>query len=348
MLNNLSHHHHVHDHHCNHANQNILDSRKIPITIIGGFLGAGKTSVVNNIISKTTEKVDVLVREFGSVSIDDMLIHLDKRNIHVFPGISIHHDPQLMLYGYLDALHEKSKGTAFDHLLMELSGLDTPEHLVQLFFLDKMRKEYSLNSFIAIVDAEYGQLNLDEYPVAIEQIAYADMIIINKLDLVSDEQLKKLTYRIQKINSYAKIFYTTYGEVELSKTLNVDLNKQLYEINHNSPQGDDDILNDNIKTVVLSENSPMDKEKTNRWIQNLFVTEGMNLLRSKGILNFLNSDYRYEFQAVRKTFHSKADRLWESGEERKSVVVLIGEGLDDEKKYQESFHNCIANGESQI
>lgn len=356
MLNNLDHYHHSHNHkhcdhdhkHCEHVKQKSNDlAHKIPVTIIGGFLGAGKTSVVNSILSKKTDRIDVLVREFGSVSIDDMLINLDKKNIHVFPGISMHHDPQIMLYGFLDYLYDKTNGTAFDHLLMELSGLDSPEQLVQLFFLGNMRTKYRLASFITIVDAEYGQLNLDDYSVAVEQIAQADVILINKIDLVSNEELKKLSNRVQNINSYAKIFYTKYGEAELKDILDVDFIEQLYDLNNNVPKGDDTLLNDNIKTVVLNESSPLDKEKVNDWIQNLFVTDGVKLLRSKGFFNFSNSDYRYEFQAVRKTFHSKADRLWESGEERKSVIVLIGEGLD-EQKYQESFRSCIANGVSQI
>lgn len=354
MLNNLNHYHHSHDHkhcdqkNCDHVKQKGNDmTSKIPITIIGGFLGAGKTSVVNSILSKKTDRVDVIVREFGSVSIDDMLIHLDKKNIHVFPGISMHHDPQIMLYSFLDYLYDQNSGAAFDHLLMELSGLDSPEQLVQLFFLGNMCSKYRLASFVTIVDAEYGQLNLDDYPVAVEQIALADVILINKIDLVHNEDLEKLSNRVQNINSYAKIFYTKYGETEIKEILDVDFIQQLYNISDNVSKGDDNLLNDDIKTVVLSESSALDKEKVNVWIQNLFVNDGIKLLRSKGFFNFSDTDYRYEFQAVRKTFHSKADRLWENDDERKSVIVLIGEGLD-EQKYQESFHNCIANGVSQI
>lgn len=351
-------HHHPHNHNHSHDNyhheekpKKQKNNRKIPITIIGGFLGAGKTSVVNHIISNTSHKTDVLIREFGSVSIDDMLIHLNKKNIHVFPGVSLHHDPQLMLYGFLNDLYEKTEEKIIDNLIMELSGLDSPEQLVQLFFLGDMPKQYRLASFITIVDAEYGQLNLDDYPISAEQIAFADIIIINKIDLATEESIKNLAYRVHKINSVAKIFLAKYGAIDIidiNEVMDVDFHKQLFDYTADIPKGDDEILLDNIKTIVLSESKPLDKEKVNKWIQNLFVTEGIKILRSKGFFNFYSSDYRYEFQAVRKTFHSKADRLWDNEEERKSVVVLIGEGLDDEEKYQESFRECVVNDESQI
>ncbi|MDF2839471.1 MAG: cobalamin synthesis protein [Clostridia bacterium] len=348
-------HHHPHKHH-NHEHHLVHEEKlekqksnlKIPVTIVGGFLGAGKTSVVNHIIANTSHRVDVLIREFGSVSVDDMLIHLNKKNIHVFPGVSLHHDPQLMLYGYLNDLYEKTEGTTFDNLIMELSGLDSPEQLVQLFFLGDMPKQYRLASFITIVDAEYGQLNLDDYPISISQIAYADVILINKIDLVTKESLKSLAQRVHNINSVAKIFFTKYGETNLDEIMDLDFHKQLFDCTASFQKGGNEMSMDNIKTIVLSESKPLDKEKVNEWIQNLFITEGIKILRSKGFLNFSNSDYRYEFQAVRKTFHSKADRLWDNGEERKSVVVLIGEGLDDEEKYQEAFRKCIVNDESQI
>ncbi|HSP46488.1 MAG TPA: GTP-binding protein [Clostridiaceae bacterium] len=97
-----------------------------------------------------------------------------------------------------------------------------------------------------------------------------------------------------------------------------------------------------IRTVVLSEQRPMDKAKVNAWIQDLFMDQGMKLLRSKGFLNFEGEEHRYEFQAVRKSFQSKADRLWETGEDRKSVIVLIGEGIEDPKGIQDSFSRCAA------
>lgn len=315
------------------------NTSKKTVNVIGGFLGAGKTTLVNYILSYMIDKkIDVLVREYGAVSIDDMLINLKKENIHVFTNIHIHEDPQILLYHYFHKLHDKTLKNPFDHLLMEASGLDTPEGLIHLFFLGHMQELYQLGSYIAIVDAEYGQVNLNEYKVARHQIAFADVILLNKTDLADEEETDNLEKRIHSINSMAKIYRTQYGRVKLDNIMNIDLYKQLKDLSNNSKEEENSV--DNIKTVVLSNNRPMDKEKANEWIQNLFVTYGNKLLRSKGFFYFKNDDYKYEFQAVRKTYHSKADKRWEDNEERKSVVVLIAEGEIDSVMLQESFSLC--------
>lgn len=333
-------HHHDHDHH---GHVEGSPGPRIPVTVIGGFLGSGKTTLVNHILANTSKdrRVDVLVREYGSVSIDDMLIHLDKEKIHVLPGISMHHDPQLILYGFLDGLYEKSEGSAFDHLLMETSGLDRPDELMQLFFLGNMRTQYQLSSYITVVSAEYGDLDLDEYPVALEQVAHADVILLNKIDLVSPETVSALEKRLRRINGIARIIPTTYGMVDLERVMAFQLYDQLKGLRASPMEGVKTGM-EKIRTVVLNEKRPMDKEKVNAWIQDLFMNQGMKLLRSKGFLNFEGDEYRYEFQAVRKSFHSKADRLWETEEDRKSVIVLIGEGIENAKELQESFSRCAA------
>ncbi|MDD2396522.1 MAG: GTP-binding protein [Tissierellia bacterium] len=312
---------------------------KKTVNIIGGFLGSGKTTLVNYILSHMIDKkVDVLVREYGAVSIDDMLINLKKENIHVFTNLHIHEDPQILLYHYFQKLHDKTIENPFDHLLMEASGLDTPEGLIHLFFLGHMQHLYKLGSYIVIVDAEYGQLNLDEYKVAKHQVAFADVILLNKVDLVNDEEIDVLEKRIHNINSMAKIYRTQYGRVKLDNIMNIDLYKQLKDLSNICKEEKNSV--DNIKTVVLSENRPMDKKKVNDWIQDLFTAYGNKLLRSKGFFYFKNDDYRYEFQAVRKTYHSKADKKWEDSEERKSVVVLIAEDEIDSAMIQKSFSSC--------
>ena len=99
---------------------------------------------------------------------------------------------------------------------------------------------------------------------------------------------------------------------------------------------------DAFQSVVLSEKRPLDKDKVNVWINELFAQRGRKILRSKGFLNFAGYDHRFVFQGVRMTFHSKADRLWKPDEKRSNTIVLIGEGLDDAVELQRSFSECIA------
>lgn len=317
---------------------------KVPVTVIGGFLGSGKTTHVNHLIKASDDtRVDVIVREFGSISIDDLLVHLPKDRVHVFPGVSMHHDPQLMLYGFLDSLYERY-GKTFDSVLMESSGLDKPEDLVQLFFLGDVAKNYRLGSYIAIVSADYGNLDLDEYRIAREQAALADVVIINKTDLADEAEVDRLEERIRGMNMMARIIRAKFGEVDPNMVTDIGLHEQLEEVYGRLMEGRRAFGMDDIRTIALTETRPMDKEKVNAWLQSLFMKEGTKMLRSKGFFNFQGFDDRFEFQAVRKTFHSKADRKWEDGEERKSVIVVIGEGLPEEKQLQESFSECAYLG----
>jgi G3E family GTPase len=340
--------HHGQSHTHKHKHKHHLEPEKtkeemptIPASIIGGFLGSGKTSLVNHILENSGDKrIDIVVREFGSIPIDDMLIHVEPDRIHAFPGVSMHYDPQLMIYGFMDRLHEDSEGEGFDHLLMESSGMDEPEYLMKLFFLGNMREEYKLASYITLVDCEFGHLNIDEYTLVIQQIAYADIILLNKVDLIEEKEIESIQKRVSRINSIAQIYKTEYGKVEVDKILSVNLYQQLKNIKNSSNTNEEDTYMDKVKTVVLTEEAPMDKEKVNKWIDKVFKDEGIKLLRSKGFFCFKNDEYRYEFQGVRKSFHSKADKLWDENDERKSVVVFIGEGID-EKQLKKEFKDCV-------
>ena len=312
---------------------------KIPVTVIGGFLGAGKTTLVNHLVSQSADHpVDVLLREYSELSIDDQLIQIDPKRMHTFPGISLHYDPQIMLYGFMDRLHENG-GDQIEHLLLETSGLDEPEYLARLFMLPKIRDKYQLACNIVLVDAEFAHLNLAEYAIATEQLAYADVILINKVDLVRSKEVKKLARRFAGVNGLADIYKTQFARIDLDKIGRKDTYEQLNKINPSKKN----IKRSNmqsIQTVSLVEKRPMDKKKTNAWLDQLFRDESIKLLRSKGMFHFANSDYRFEFQAVRTSFHSKADQVWRENEERKSTVVLIGEGLDVQL-LQKQFAQCV-------
>ncbi|WP_185741166.1 GTP-binding protein [Clostridium sp. KNHs216] len=306
--------------------------------IIGGFLGAGKTTLLNYLLANLKDSgTDVLVREYGAVSINDQILNIGAENIHFFHGVSLHEDPQIVLYEYLQKLYVEERRMPFNRLVMEASSLDSPERLMQLFFLGHMRHQYLLGSYITVVDAESGMRNLNEYRAAAEQIAYADVIVLNKIDLVDEETIGRLEKRIQILNPMAKTFRAQYGRVELSGVLNLGLYDQLKELKQTGTVSS----MDRIQATVLTEIRPMNKQKTNKWITDLFKNNGTKILRSKGFFCFEDDDYRYEFQAVRKTFHSKADRIWKDGDERKNIVALIGEKLPDRLELQNSFSACV-------
>ena len=311
-----------------------------PVTVIGGFLGAGKTTTVNHMLScPETEKWDVLIREYGVFSIDDKLMKIPGDRVHVEAGIAMHVDEETVLYAALDRLHEE-RFEKFERLLLETSGTESPEQFVHVFFLWDMPSRYRLGNFITVIDAEYGNLDLDEYQNAREQVAFADIVLINKTDLSDENKLSSLEERIRSMNAMADIRRTTFGMISPDNVVETSLYDQLRKLRE-LPVSDGG-YNDVIKSYVLDIKEPLDKAKVNLWINELFQTRGSKILRSKGFFNFAGEDYRYEFQAVRKTFHSYANQVWKADDDRRTVVVLIGEDLPQQGLLLASLRDCIA------
>ena len=332
-----------------------------PVTIVAGFLGAGKTTLLNHILAEKDERrTEVIVREYGAVGIDQELIKTSAAHILLIAGASIFVDPQTMLYWGLEGRYSRCdiKGTGrftwkdvdFDQVLLEASGLEVPEHLVSMFFLERLRDHFRLDCTIVVVDAEYGELNLDEYRTAREQVAFADVLLVNKIDLTDEARIVRLERRLRRINAMARLYRTTFTCVPVDKVLDVDLfdgapgydalRDTVQDWEEARPAGGETV--DDFQSVVLSETRPLDKDKVNAWIGDLFSRQGMKILRSKGFLYFAGYEHRFVFQGVRMTFHSQADRLWNPGEERKSTIVLIGQHLENGEELQRSFSECAA------
>ncbi len=313
-----------------------MNRNRIPVNVIGGFLGAGKTTHLNHILSEgLPERTDVVIREFGNVAIDNHLVKNVSGKMHVFHGVSLHDGPQMMLHNYLCDLITNTDNARFGRLLIESSGIDSPASLIHLFLVGYVPRYYRLDSYIVVVDGQFGLLNLEEYEVAVEQVAFADVIILNKSDLATEAEMEEQEAVLRKINPIAKIHRANFGKVPMDTIINLSLYEQLKQLKSggNTAMGD-------IQGLVLTEDRPMNKEKVNKWLDNFFKNEGRNVLRSKGFFSFANDDYRYEFQAVRTAFHSKADERWNENDERKSTIVIIGKNLPDFVTLQKSFASC--------
>ncbi len=230
----------------------------------------------------------------------------------------------------------------FDHLVIETTGLADPAPVVQTFFVDEdMREQLLLDAVVTVIDAKHIKQHW-EADEAQEQIAFADIILLNKTDLVTPEDLEALEERMRSLNVMAKIYQTQNAEIEINKILGVrafDLNHAL-EIDPNFLCEDAHEHDDSVYSIALLESGALDVEKLNNWIGNLLRTQGTDIFRMKGILNINGADERFVFQGVHMLFDGKRDRLWKPDESRQNKLVFIGRNLN-EMQLKEDFRACL-------
>ena len=203
---------------------------KIPTSVITGFLGSGKTTLLNYILTKNHGKrIAVIENEFGEVGIDDALVKQKfKEDEEIFEMnngcicCTVRGD-LIKILGKLTKHKQK-----FDYVLIETTGLADPAPVAQTFFVDDVvQASYSLDGIITVIDAKHITMHIDEIKPegveneSIEQIAFADRILLNKTDLVTAEELEVVKTRIQSINKSAPIITTLNSEVDLDKILNI-------------------------------------------------------------------------------------------------------------------------------
>lgn len=322
---------------------------KIPVSILTGYLGAGKTTLLNKILTeKHNQKVAVIVNEFGEIGIDHQLIvNSDEEIVEMNNGCiccTVRGD-LIRILRSLVASMEQGK-VSFDRVIIETTGLADPAPVAQTFFMDRMLGEiFEVDSIVTVVDCKHIHYHLDIKDEAQEQIAFADVIIMNKLDLLRKEELDELDSRIEAINPIAPRLYTTNAQVDLTKILGLksfDLNVKL-GINPRFLEGHHHHHhNDNIKAISFREERPLDRKKVDLWMSYLVQVKGQDLLRYKGILHMKGIQERVVFQGLHMMFAGQPDRRWKAGEEKVSEIVFIGRNLNKEELAIQ-FKNCIAN-----
>jgi G3E family GTPase len=317
---------------------------KIPVTVLTGYLGAGKTTLLNRILSEPHgKKYAVIVNEFGEIGIDnELIVDADEEVFEMNNGCiccTVRGD----LIRIIDGLM-KRKGR-FDAIIVETTGLADPAPVAQTFFVDQDVSDLTrLDAIVTVADAKWLTDRLADAPEAKNQIAFADVIILNKTDLVSADELAKVEARIRAINPYATLHKTERSQVELSAVLGrnafdleriVEIEPDFLESGHHHHHADD------VRSVSFSIPGEVEPEKFMTWVNDLVQREGPSILRSKGILAFKDEPKRFVFQGVHMILDGDLQRDWKTGETRQSKIVFIGRNLDEEA-IRAGFLACAA------
>ncbi|MES2197552.1 MAG: GTP-binding protein [Pseudomonadota bacterium] len=315
-----------------------------PVTLLTGYLGAGKTTLLNRILTEQHGKrYAVIVNEFGEVGIDnDLIVNADEEVFEMNNGCiccTVRGDLIRILGGLM-----KRKGR-FDGIIVETTGLADPAPVAQTFFVDEdVRRKTKLDAIITVVDANHFLGEVEKAQEIKEQIAFADVIVVNKCDLVLPHQLPAVEAMIRKFNPYAKIHHTERCGVDLMEVLDRDafnLDRILeFEPDFLDPAHDHE-HDDGISSLSLVTDRPLVPEKFLDWISEVIQRLGPDILRTKGVLSMRGDDDRFVIQAVHMLMEGGHQRPWRADEIRSSRLVFIGRNLPKDI-LREGFQRCQA------
>lgn len=318
--------------------------KQIPVTVLTGYLGAGKTTLLNRILSEPHgKKFAVIINEFGAVGVDnDLVVGVDEEVFEMNNGCiccTVRGDLIRIISGLLRRGLDK-----FDGIIVETTGLADPAPVAQTFFMDEdVRKATRLDAVITVVDAKHITERLKDSPEAEDQIAFADVIIVNKTDLVSDTELEAVEKRIHGINPYATLHRAQNSNVSLDVVLDrgaFDLNRIL-AIEPQFLEGAHSHSHDNaVQSFSFTADRAVIMGRFEEWIGQTLAEQGQNILRSKGVLNIRNSPRRFVFQAVHMIADSAPGNPWREDEKKISKIVFIGRNLDRDALKQ-GFEACL-------
>jgi len=316
----------------------------IPVTVLTGYLGAGKTTLLNRILTEQHgRKYAVIVNEFGETGIDnDLVVGADEEVFEMNNGCiccTVRGD----LIRIITTLLKRRDD--FDGMIIETTGLADPAPVVQTFFVDEdLKDRVALDAVVTVVDAVHILDRIEDGHEAVEQVAFADIILLNKTDLVTAEELAAVEKRIRALNRFAAIHCTSRADVALDAVLDCgafDLDRVLAVEPGLLDEEDDHEHDKTITSVSLTTGTPVDAAKFSTWIRRLILDRGTDIFRSKGILHLEGQDKRYVFQGVHMVMDSDWGLPWQSEAERESRLVFIGRNLDP-AGLEEEFLACTA------
>lgn len=336
-----------------------LPDKKASVIILTGFLGSGKTTLLNRILTaEHGRRVAVIVNEFGEVGIDHhLLLASDQEVVQMNNGCVCCTVRGDLVRSFFQLMEHRDK---FDTVVIETTGLAEPAPVAQSIYADqRIRSQFTLAGVVTVVDAKYISVRLEESAEACEQIAFADLIVLNKTDLSTPEKLDQVEQDIGRLNRLAKIHRTRNSEIDLSAIFdigNIDLSLKLdglhdghrnhgddHEHGHHHHHGHHHNHLRNIDTVCIEKTGILDGLKVSVWFRSLISENGDKILRMKGIFNLKGDTDRFLLQGVHWDFEGRPGRTWGPAEERINRLVFIGRKLNQDRIVR-GFDDCFFTG----
>ena len=320
----------------------------VPVTILTGFLGSGKTTLVNRILKEQHgHRIAVIENEFGEAGVDNeiLLNETGEQIIEMNNGCvccTVRGD-LIRILGELKERRDSGK-LEFERVIIETTGMADPGPVAQSFFIDeKIGNYYLLDSVITMIDAKHGSKQLDEFREAQEQIGFADRILVSKTDLVSEDEQEKLRRRLVQINPRAPIKKVHFGNAPIDEILDIrgfNLNAIL-ELDPEFLTDSHHEHSDAVESFVFKSAKAFDGAKLEQFLSGMIQVYGPDLLRYKGVLWMKGNPRRVVFQGVHMMMGGDMGNPWAKGESKESVMVFIGKNLPREL-FLAGMEQCLA------